>query len=393
MMNPPSRIQELAHKWMTGAITPEERTEFMNWYNQSDDDQPLDIPKEFATDELSHSLRLFTKIFEQNKKDVKEETPVHHIHSNKKSWIPYAAAILIILAIAGYLINTGNPKKTEIAEHHVDSVHHDMKAPLTAHAVITLGNGNNIILDSLQNGVIATLGKVQVVKLSDGHLIYKGASDEITYNTLMNPRGSKVVNIILADGTKVWLNSESSLRYPTAFTGSERMVEVTGETYFEVAKNSAMPFRVKKGAMLVTVLGTHFNVNTYEEEGNMAVTLLEGSVQVSSTLAQKDIQLRPGEQSQFNQDGHLTLTKGINTDDVVAWKNGKFQFGEKSDIGSIMRMLARWYDIEVEYQGTINRHFGGTISSDVDLSQVLKVLETTGDVKFKVSGNKVIVMP
>jgi ferric-dicitrate binding protein FerR (iron transport regulator) len=200
-----------------------------------------------------------------------------------------------------------------------------------------------------------------------------------------------VVNIVLTDGTKVWLNSESSIRYPATFTGNERVVEITGETYFEVARNEAMPFRVKKDGMIVTVLGTHFNVNTYEEEGDMKVTLLEGSVQVSSAKIQSSIHLEPGQQSQLNNNGKLTVSKNVNTDDIVAWKNGKFQFGEKSDIGTIMRMLARWYDVDVEYEGTINRHFGGSISSDVNLSRVLKVLETTGDVSFKVEGKKVTV--
>ena len=235
-------------------------------------------------------------------------------------------------------------------------------------------------------------GNVQLTKLHDGQIVYKGSSNEITYNTLINPRGSKVIQITLSDGTKVWLNSESSMRYPTAFTGSERVVEVTGETYFEVAKNPVMPFHVRKDGMEVTVLGTHFNLNTYAEEFDMKVTLLEGAVQVTS--GEKDmVQLKPGEQSQLNNDGQLTMVKSVDMEGVMAWKNGKFDFGEKTDIGTIMRELARWYKLDLEYKGQFYHHFGGSISRDVNLSQVLKVLEATGGVHFEVSGNKVVVKP
>jgi transmembrane sensor len=396
MMNPPSRIQALACKWLAGTITDEEKSEFLDWYNDADDGKPINVPKEFAPDELSHSLRMYRNIYEKSQLSAQTVedavAPVRKLSAGRK-WMPYAAAIIVVIGVAGYMWNATIPVKQVTVEAKPVPIQQEVTAPASSHAVITLANGHHIILDSIQNGRITTQGRVQLVKLDDEHIVYKGTSDVLTYNTLTNPRGSRVVHIILADGTKVWLNSESSLRYPTAFTGNERVVEITGETYFEVARNEAMPFKVKKDAMEVTVFGTHFNINSYEEEGKMAVTLLEGSVDVASAINKKTIHLKPGQQAQLSNTGNLSLSKEVNTDDVIAWKNGKFQFGEKCDIGAIMRRLARWYDVEVEYRGTVSQHFGGSISSDANLSQVLKVLETTGDVSFKVEGRKITVMP
>lgn len=391
-----SRLQELARKWMTGKITPEERIEFMSWYNNVEDGQPLNIPQEFASDELMHSLRIYKNIYEKNKR-FDEQAEDQSRRGNRvvflrSAWVRYAAAIIILLvAVAVFLVNKPSGKNPVIVQVNKVPVHHDIKAPSAVNAVITLSDGSKIILDSLANGTITAQGDVQLTKLGDGQVVYKGNSNEIMYNTLTNPRGSRVIQIILSDGTKVWLNSESSIRYPTAFAGSERVVEVTGETYFEVARNKAMPFRVRKEDMEVTVLGTHFNVNVYKEEEKMRVTLLEGSVDVAFGGTSK-IQLKPGEQSQLN-DGKFIVAKGVDIDGVMAWKNGKFDFGEKADIGTIMREIARWYNLKLEYKGKINYHFGGSISRDVNLSEVLKVLETTREVKFNVAGSNVIIMP
>ena len=202
----------------------------------------------------------------------------------------------------------------------------------------------------------------------------------------MFPRGSKVVTIRLSDGTEVWLNSESSLRYPASFRGAERKVEITGEAYFEVAHNTT-PFMVKKDAMEIKVLGTHFNINTYEDEGIMKVTLLEGSIQISISNHQN--LLKPGQQAQIKDD--IKLINGVDIEEVMAWKNGKFQFGEKADLNLIMRKIARWYDVDVEYEGgTINQRFGGEMPMNSNLSQVLEILRTSG-VNFTIDGKKVIV--
>jgi len=191
----------------------------------------------------------------------------------------------------------------------------------------------------------------------------------------------------------VWINVGSSLTYPTAFTGKERKVKITGEAYFEVAHNAGVPFIVQHNGLTVSVLGTHFNVNTYEDEAAERVTLLEGSVRVNkNSLSQL---LKPGQQARINNNGinDIKVLNDVNIDEVMAWKDGKFRFGENTDIGTIMRQISRWYNVDIEYKGSVNQRFWGSISKDVNVSQVLKILEATGGVKFKVEGNKIIVMP
>ena len=383
--NNQQRINELAFKWMKGIISPEERIEFMEWYNRSDDGSAINIPGEISADELTHGLSMYNHI-------SLEKTPVRKLNILNKSWFRYAAAVIIFLGIGFYFFKTKSPKEQLIVHIEPAPVQKDVIAPTSVNATIILDDGRNIILDSSNNGLIATQGNIQLTKLDDGQIEYKGKTDKITYNTLINPRGSKVIQITLSDGSKVWLNSESSLRYPTGFSGEERIVEVTGETYFEVAKNPSMPFKVMKDGMEIIVTGTQFNVNAYDEEEKLHVTLLEGSVRVS-TGKDNMIVLKPAEQSQLNKDGGLTVIKNVDVEVVTAWKNGKFDFDGKTDIGTIMRQIARWYDLELAFEGTVKHHFSGSISRNVNLSQVLKIMEKTGAVKFQVEGKKVIVKP
>ena len=266
----------------------------------------------------------------------------------------------------------------------------DIPAPSLVRATLRLADGREVNLDNAQNGSLAVQGKVQIVKTADGQISYKGQGNETLYNTLINPRGSKVVAISLGDGTKVWLNAETSLRYPTAFTGKDRRVDITGEAYFEVAHDASRPFYVTKGSMEIKVLGTHFNVNTYEDGEPTKITLLEGSVKVANEGKQS--LLRPGQQARIDASG-LQLMNDIDLDEVMAWKNGKFQFGENTSIETIMKQVARWYNVEVEYKGKVNQHFWGSVSRDVNVWQVLHKIESTGGVKFSLEGNKVLVMP
>jgi ferric-dicitrate binding protein FerR (iron transport regulator) len=195
---------------------------------------------------------------------------------------------------------------------------------------------------------------------------------------------------MLSDGSKVWLNAASSLRFPASFAGKERKVELLGEAYFEVAKNAAMPFKVKVNGMEVEVLGTHFNINSYENESTVRTTLLEGSVKINNNNSSS--LLKPGQQAQVNKAGEIKIINNVDVEEAIAWKEGKFQF-DRADIHDIMRQLARWYDVDVEYKGSVSSHFGGTISRDVNLSQVLNMLHLTGEVKFQIEDRKVIVMP
>ena len=204
--------------------------------------------------------------------------------------------------------------------------------------------------------------------------------------------------MILADGSKVWLNAASSLRFPANFSGKERRVELTGEGYFEVAKNAAMPFKVSipslggtGGGGEVEVLGTHFNINSYNDEASIKTTLLEGSVKVTGLRTQASRLIKPGQQAQLNTNGQLSINSNPDIEEVMAWKNGKFYFGDAMDIVTIMRQLSRWYNIEVTYEGSFSAHFGGSISRNVNVSKVFEMLEMTGSLKFDVKGKKVTV--
>jgi transmembrane sensor len=304
----------------------------------------------------------------------------------------YRAAAAIVLLTAGYFIF--NHKEQPIPHPVVTTTNVPtvISAPQTNRAVITLANGQQVFLDSMGNGAVASEGDVQVTKLAGGKIAYTGTSTQISYNTLANPKGSRVINMTFSDGSRVWLNAGSTLRYPVAFVGKERKVEISGEAYFEVAHNSAMPFIVQKmrDDVRVKVLGTHFNVNAYDDETATRVTLLEGAVQVGG---RETALLRPGQQAVCRPDARLTIHDNVDLDEVMAWKNDRFLFGEKADIGAIMRQISRWYDVEVDFKGQIDQHLGGSISRHENVDAVLDMLEKTGAVRFRIDGRKVTVMP
>lgn len=257
-------------------------------------------------------------------------------------------------------------------------------------AMLTLADGRQIPLDDSQNGLLAIQGKTTITKQKDGQIAYAAGaahSAELVYNVLSTPRGGQY-KITLPDGTKVWLNASTTLKYPVVFVGDQRKVEVTGEAYFEVAKDASKPFIVTADHVRVEVLGTHFNVNNYSDEENVKATLLEGSIRLHASSGTRMI--KPGEQAQANAEGGIKIENYVDTEEIIAWKEGNFQFDDEN-IKSIMRQLARWYDVDVEFKGTVNKHFGGVISRNVPLSKVLDMLEMAGGVKLTISGKKVIV--
>lgn len=313
--------------------------------------------------------------------------PIRHL------WVRWAAAAAVILFLAGEYWYFQHQRST-LRQAQAPVASQDVKAPETNRATITLANGRKIYLDSAADGELATESNVNLVKTSDGTIIYtsqKGAGGEqLQYNTLYNPRGSKVITLTLSDGSRIWLNAESSITYPIAFTGNKRNVQITGEAYFEVAHNPAMPFSVSKKDVTVEVLGTHFNVNAYEDEDEIRVTLLEGSVEVKRETS--NVKVRPGEQAVTGGNGQLVINKDVDLDAVMAWKNGLFHF-ENSTIREVMRQIARWYDVDVSYEGKIpDMKFGGEITRNTNVSQVLKILEES-NVHFKIEGKKIIVTP
>jgi transmembrane sensor len=329
---------------------------------------------------------------------------------DRKLWWA-AAAVLIIGVSTAVVVSLTNNRKVEQTFANGNKRSQNDVAPGGNKAILTLGNGSTIILDSAANGTLAQQGNVSVQKLSAGQLTYKtlnGKPVDISYNTLSTPKGGQY-RLKLPDGTDVWLNASSSITYPTAFVGKDRKVTVAGEVYFEVAKDKAKPFHVKVDDMEVDVLGTHFNINAYSDEGSIKTTLLEGSVKViGGTTAvavssdrqpgsngtsdrQQSVVLSPGQQAQVDQK-KIKIVNDADVEQVVAWKNGYFNF-DKADLKTVMRQLSRWYDVEIVYeQGVPDLHFLGEIQRGLNLSDVLEGLKRA-DVHFRIEGKKIIVMP
>lgn len=395
MSMPDNRIRELLDKLLRNECTQDEKHELFLLLQDIADEDQLSAMLEDAWNAYRQPAQsvppqaadaILTTILAGNKKVV--AMPL------KKSipWLRFtvAASVIALIGIAGYLSFYRSKGSREITG--IVSMADDVKPPETNRATITLSNGQTVYLDSVGNGQLATQGKVKLIKLANGSIAYQAEDGEtvreMMYNTLANPRGSQVATMTLMDGSKVWLNAGSSITYPVAFVGNERKVTISGEAYFEVTPNKAMPFKVNKGPLEVQVLGTHFNVNAFDDEANIKVTLLEGSVKVSN--GNESGVLKPGQQAQV--DAAVNIIDGIDTERVMAWKNGLFSF-ERSDIRTIMRELARWYDVDVVYTTEVQETFYVKMSRNTSVSNVFKILETTGGVHFDIEGKKIIVKP
>ena len=334
---------------------------------------------------------------------IQETTTETAAPVRKIKWLSVAAAAIIILIGTGaYFFNQSSKRNTtpEAAKALPVKKSANDVLPGGDKAILTLANGQQIVLDNAANGVLAQQGNSDVVKLADGQLAYKGTSakaNEIVYNTLGTPRGGQY-RLLLPDGSKVWLNAISSIRYPTAFTGDERKVEITGEAYFEVTSDKTKPFRVvcnrdahpeqREGPMTIEVLGTHFNINAYSDEPAVKTTLLEGSVKVTSK--EHAVIIKSGEQTQLYNSGVLKVIHDADVDEAVAWRNGLFEF-QDADLQSILRQVMRWYDVDVEYQGNVpERFFTAIISRDKTLTAVLEILKLS-DIDYKLEGKKLII--
>lgn len=315
-----------------------------------------------------------------------------------------AAAVIALVAISvGIYLGYNEISNRQVPAEQAHKSQQDV-SPGGNKAVLTLGNGRVINLNAAASGAVANQGGMQVIKLDSGQLAYRAADrsaspDEVEYNTLATPRGGQY-QLILPDGSKVWLNAASSIRFPTAFMGKKREVEISGEVYFEIAENARMPFIVKKGDMKVQVLGTHFNVKAYDDEVKTKVTLLEGKVKVTSGNGGSAV-LKHGQQAilQRFQNGSgqpttqkISVKEEVDLEEIMAWKEGLFVF-RNDDLISIMQRLQRWYDIHLEYESNdaSASHFTGTISRDADLSKVLKMLELTGGVHFEIKDKTIII--
>ena len=312
----------------------------------------------------------------------------------KYKWLTIAAVFVLVSSLTLLFFNKENVKQQVIAINKKPAK--NTIVPGSNNAVLTLANGNQISLNDKENGVLASQSGVIITKNKDGQLQYQIKADAPAgINTISTPRGGQY-QLILVDGTKVWLNAASSITFPTQFNGSERKVEIIGEAYFEVAKNVNKPFKVKSKNQVIEVLGTHFNVNTYDDEAADKTTLLEGSVSVSK-IANGKVQtatskiLKPGQQASVSANQSQIVLAVADEDEVIAWKNGYFQFDDEP-IESVMRKIARWYDIEIEFVGkSEGKKFNGIITRNKTLKNALKIMEATENVKFKIEGRKLIV--
>ncbi|MBN8855725.1 MAG: hypothetical protein BGO55_22895 [Sphingobacteriales bacterium 50-39] len=402
---PDQIIATLIDRLLDGSITPEEKELLAQWVLHDSDEKDLHSMmaqawRDFKPGESLPSEqadRILGTILHRVKEQEPTQpvaAPVHELPARQapvRRMRPYriAAAVLLFIILTGagfYMLRKqSGPTPVAIAAK-------DVAPPSATRAVLTLSDGSRIVLDSAGKGNIATQRTTAVIKQGDGDIVYQtdGKTNDIEYNTLTVPRGSRIAHVTLSDGTRVWLNAGSSLRYPVAFNGPDRKVEVTGESYFEVAQDKAHPFVVSKGNNAITVLGTHFNVNAYDEEGPMKVTLLEGSVKVTSGSGNS--LLLPGQMAIMDQGQNIDVLKNADIERVMAWKNGYFNFSS-TDIRTIMRELSRWYGLELDFENETAEKFHVEISRDIPLSKVLRILEMTDKIHFSISGNKVTVMP
>lgn len=398
--------QKLLSKYKKGTCSREEVALVNRWY--ADEAAKQEMPEGPANPLQEEQLiwnriRAAIPLSQQLPGALLEKKP-YAIISFK--WITIAASLILLLSVGFYIYNyTYHSHEAQMARLRA----HDIK-PGGNKAMLTLADGTQIALNDQANGEIAKQAGASITKTANGQLIYTvkdNPTGEVTSNTISTPRGGQY-QVNLPDGTKVWLNAMSSLTFPTVFTGNRRLVRLKGEGYFEVAKleikegpenkdeAKKMPFVVVTDQQMVMVLGTHFNVNSYADEGSTKTTLLEGSVSVGSAAHReipkaliKIVTLKPNQQAEFSN-GHLKV-QPADVEEVVAWKNGRFKFSNEN-IESLMRKIARWYDVDIEYKGKISKEgFGGQVSRSRNVSEVLEVLQLTRLVHFEIEGRRIIV--
>lgn len=377
-----ARLAYLLKAYFDKTATDAEVNEFMEIAARSEHDDTL---KNLLT-ELWEQHSSQRKPFSENQGQAMLTAILQKGKVRKLRWL--SAAAVIIVFIGGYLFIRYNNQSQTIVQATKQSV----PAPIVPggnKAILTLADGSHIELDSTRHGALGKQGNAYVVNLQSSVLTYDAGTDHTAkaiYNTLETPKGGQY-KLVLADGTKVWLNASSSIRFPVAFNGDTRDVAITGEAYFEVAKDKTKPFTVTAKDAAVKVLGTHFNIMAYDDEKSMITTLVEGSVSVSKGPLQS--MLKPGRQIKVKDEG--VLRSGIaDMEEVLAWKNGWFQFNSW-DIQRIMRQIARWYDVEVVYEGKIpTGHYTGAVSRSNDINEALHVMQADG-VGFRIEGHKITV--
>jgi transmembrane sensor len=370
----------LCEKYLNGTCTLQEELLIKDYQEKSGM-----VNDEWDSKQMGDQDRI--RLLLQHKLQQSMQPSQVRVVSFNRWWWYAAAAILLFITAGGYFISTVKTNQAYTAASPVKKTNTEIQ-PGSNKAVLTLANGKRITLDSAGNGLLSRQGGTVISKSGNGLTIKNNSKGDATLtantlNTITIPRGGKY-DITLPDGTKVWLNSSSSLIFPSAFTGSERKVTLTGEAYFEVAKNKNMPFKINvNNKQVVEVLGTHFNISAYTDERSITTTLLEGSVKVN--YQNKSILIKPGQMAVNNLTTDITV-EPADIDEVMAWKNGMFMFNN-DNIVSIMKAISRWYDVDVAFKGNMDHiNFTGNYSRGKSLSNLLKNIELMNKVHFDVEG-------
>jgi transmembrane sensor len=391
------KLSELAFKYLKGELNEQDAKELNEYLEQSEDNRSFFeelTNTEKLNEKLEHVYALDDKAMWKNVVAATPRLQRGKVLSMRNS-LKYAAAVIFIAALVSYWL-MGSHQKRDVAKDipKVKPAQNDI-LPGGNKAILTLANGQKIILENAPNGSLVREGKTEVVKTGSGQLAYNNhnTATDVLYNTVSTPKGGQY-QLMLSDGTIVYLNAASSLHFPTTFVGGERLVELDGEAYFEVAKNATKPFVVKlKNGMNVRVLGTHFNIMAYDNEKEIKTTLLEGKVNVM--MGPAFATLLPGQQALVqtaNPGASIQVKRDADTDEAIAWKYGRFQF-TNADITTVMRQVARWYDVDISYEGKLpDKRFTGEMSRNLNASKLLSGIEYLG-VHFKIDGRKIIVLP
>ncbi|MBO9730667.1 MAG: FecR domain-containing protein [Chitinophaga sp.] len=388
------RLIALFHRYIDKMATPAEKQELMALMAQPENDALVkELMNETWEEQLpeaphfseAESAAILQQVLATRAVTIGSRKPQRRIGMMVAA---VTTGVLLLAAGAWWWQNSHTPAPVKLAGQ--SQVKNDI-APGISKATLQLADGSRITLDSSHTGTLARQGNVNIVQTNSGELAYNGtaaANATVQYNILTTPRGGEY-QVTLPDGTKAWLNAASSLKYPTAFVGNTRTVELSGEAYFEVTANAAKPFTVHTNKSTIEVLGTHFNINAYADEKATLTTLLEGAVKVSSHNGQTI--LSPGQQANVNTNNGNLQVKTVDTEEAVAWKNDQFAFRDV-DLPTVMRQIARWYDVEIVYAGTpATDEISGKISRNYNISQVLKMLEYTAGIKYSVDGHKVTI--
>lgn len=386
MRNSDSRFVQLFNSYMEGSCSDEERKEFLKYaVSEKYKSKLLEIIEKMLNEQdpgsdknLHNPDIIWDRILEEVK--IRETEAVISTKNFSLNRIWWAAAAILLPAIILTFLYVKYENAGQIAGAQLYKSAQADILPGGNKAMLILSDHSEILLDTARTGIIGKQGTASISKLGDGKLAYHSESNpksEILYNTVVTPRGGQY-QLKLPDGTNVWLNAASSIKFPTNFAGKKRVVEVSGELFFEVTHNPQLPFIVKTSLAKIEVLGTSFNVNTYNEKMASAITLVEGSLKLSNNTNMESQVLKPGQQAFLNENGKIRLNDKVNVGSAIAWKNGYFQFND-TELETVMQQISRWYDFEVVYDGKQkNIHLTGIISRNVNASDVFKMLEISG---------------